>query len=189
MEKLNRKKPSKTRPITTEMEAHIRRNIKYDPITGLLTWKEKSNRKIVIGSKVGGRNEFGHLVGNILGRGFMLHRVAWFLHYGAWPGAIIDHINRVPSDNRICNLREVTCSESMENISRHKDSKSGVLGVHAESKKNRRLQWKSSIQAQGRRIELGSFATIEEAQAAYLKAKQEMHPSSPICNSGKGKPQ
>lgn len=34
-------------------------------------------------------------------------RLVWLIHYGEWPKRDIEHINRDPLDNRICNLREL----------------------------------------------------------------------------------
>lgn len=34
-------------------------------------------------------------------------RLIWLLHYGEWPKRDLEHINRDPFDNRICNLREL----------------------------------------------------------------------------------
>ena len=41
----------------------------------------------------------------------------------------IDHINGIPSDNRISNLREVSHAQNMQNAKMRADNKSGVTGV------------------------------------------------------------
>lgn len=43
-----------------------------------------------------------------------MHRAAWALFYGRWPTEI-DHLNGIKTDNRICNLREVSSSENNQN--------------------------------------------------------------------------
>lgn len=35
-----------------------------------------------------------------------VHRMCYALYYGSWPEGELDHINRDPLDNRICNLRD-----------------------------------------------------------------------------------
>ena len=49
----------------------------------------------------------------------LTHRIVWFMAYGAWPEDQIDHINRVKDDNRLENLRDVTCSENLFNRGFH----------------------------------------------------------------------
>ena len=56
------------------------------------------------------------------------HHVAWILSHGAWPDKVIDHINGMKDDNRICNLREVEFRENAAN--RHVD------GIGITEKKN-----------------------------------------------------
>ena len=45
-------------------------------------------------------------------RVILAHRLAWRLHYGEWPLFLIDHENRIKSDNRIGNLRPATKSQN-----------------------------------------------------------------------------
>ena len=45
----------------------------------------------------------------------MLHRLIWLLKYGEAPPKVIDHINRIPFDNRPINLRAVTQKENSTN--------------------------------------------------------------------------
>lgn len=45
----------------------------------------------------------------------MLHRLIWLLKYGETPPKLIDHINRIPYDNRPINLRSATHKENNTN--------------------------------------------------------------------------
>lgn len=103
------------------------------------------------------------LVKNELGRWTLLHR---FL-LNAPKGAIVDHKNRVKTDNRLCNLRFVTKSEN--NINRD-----GVVGVYFDSKGNR---WRASISINGTAIKLGSFKTKEEATEIRRRAELKYFPN------------
>ena len=46
---------------------------------------------------------------------YQAHRVAWLLANGSWPSMQIDHINGTRSDNRLVNLRDVSCRENQKN--------------------------------------------------------------------------
>jgi AP2 domain./HNH endonuclease. len=71
----------------------------------------------------------GHIQLSIDGKTYGAHRLAWLYVYGTWPKYHIDHINRIPSDNRISNLRLATMSENRCN-SPGKKGKELPKGVH-----------------------------------------------------------
>jgi hypothetical protein len=80
-------------------------------LTGVITDK-KTNKPA---GKVKGHN--GYVTVNFMHEGITYrlkaHRVAWALAYGADPyPLVIDHINGDKQDNRLHNLRKVTCSEN-----------------------------------------------------------------------------
>jgi len=88
------------------------------------------------------------------------------------PGMFTDHINGNRMDNRKCNLRIATRTESARNAKVRKDSVSGVRGVrfHAETRR-----WNAKIQVDKKRFSLGWFDTKEEAHAAYCEAAKKYH--------------
>lgn len=49
-----------------------------------------------------------------------LHRLIWLLKFRESPPAMIDHINRIPFDNRPSNLRAATSKENNNNSIRSK---------------------------------------------------------------------
>jgi len=106
----------------------LRELISYCPETGELRWKHRKEYffkkpeaskswnvrhagKIALACQKGG----GYLHGDIFNSHYMAHRVAYAIHYGRWPQGHIDHINGIPSDNRICNIREVTAHQNSRN--------------------------------------------------------------------------
>lgn len=149
----------------------------YDPSTGIFRWRwrdgvaEAANRCFT--GKVAGRNcRHGYKQITLDGVPVMAHRAAWAVTYGEWPVHEIDHINGVPSDNRIANLRLATRAENTRNTKVRRDSSSGVKGVQPMRDTGR---WVAAIRENGRRKHLGCFATIAEAQAAYQAASERLH--------------
>jgi len=103
------------------------------------------------------------------------HQVAFFLHHGyypQWPNSI-DHINRDGCDNRIINLREVTARQQSANTGMSKANTSGVKGVSFLKDKGK---WRASMNVDGKKTNLGTFATIQEATAARKAAEKVIDP-------------
>ena len=103
----------------------------------------------------------------------LAHRVAFFLyhgHYPIWPNSV-DHINHDGCDNRIENLREVTAKEQAMNTRLSKSNTSGVKGVSFLKDRNK---WRASANIDGKKTNLGTFATMNEAVAARLKVEKRV---------------
>ena len=100
------------------------------------------------------------------------------IHDREWPKEHVDHINGDTSDNRWVNMREATNSENMQNLrGPRRDNKTGVLGTCWDKA---RSKWVAVIQVKGKQRNLGRFDSQDEAAAAYLKAKRELHPFSTL---------
>ena len=112
----------------------------------------------------------GYVRIRILGHFCLFHRVVWLLETGEWPDGEIDHINGDRADNRMENLRLVDRSINARNMGRRSDNKSGVAGVHWNSRKRK---WDAAICVRGRRTNLGSFPTLEAASAARSAASAQ----------------
>jgi hypothetical protein len=95
-----------------------------------------------------------------------VHRLIYIYHFGAIPKKLeIDHINRTRNDNRIENLRLVTSSQNKCNV----DNQKGYYFSKPEQK------FRARISVDKKRISLGLYDTEEEAEKAYLAAKQKYH--------------
>lgn len=155
--------------------ARLRELLQYDPQTGALTLKVDVSHIRKAGQRVDvakhGKRSVGYKVVNIFGRRILAHRVAWAIHTGQWPDSDIDHVNGDKSDNRMANLRLASKTENMRNQSRaHANSKAKLMGVH----KNRD-RFRAQITVNGRTVHIGMFDTPEDAHAAYLLKKAELH--------------
>ena len=111
-------------------------------------------------------------------RTFYVHRVIWsFAHGGLLDEDLsIDHINSVPSDNRISNLRAVTHTDNQHNMALRKDNKTGVCGVRYIETEN---VFVANITANKKVVYLGRYKTLAAAATARKEAELEMgfHPN------------
>jgi hypothetical protein len=90
------------------------------------------------------------------------HQFIWYWVYGKVVEQI-DHINRDKSDNRICNLREVSNGQNQWN------KKSNGYSMTKDGR------YRSRIQVDKKVIHLGYFNTGQEAKQSYLEAKKKYH--------------
>lgn len=100
------------------------------------------------------------------------HRVAFQLAGGNLDGGLfVDHI----CHNRSCvnpdHLRAVTQKQSSENTSLRKDNTSGAQGVSWDSRNGK---WRAQIRHHGKRTNLGSFDSLEEAAEVARQKRLEL---------------
>lgn len=158
----------------------LRSLLDYNEATGRLTWKSRSRPRW--DKRYADKPAFtaflntGYLQGVIFGRHYVAHRVAWAIYYGKWPTKQLDHINRIRSDNRIANLREVTDQENKMNLPRPKNNTSGHIGV---SWVPHLAKWNAYVNADHRRTNLGYFRSLDDAVAARQAAQERLgfHPN------------
>lgn len=159
----------------------LREALQYDADTGEFKWRIRGGGTAQPGARAGSTSAKGYVKIQWKERAVKARRLAWWMHYGVWPSACIDHINGVRDDNRIANLRLATKAQNAQNIRLpRKDNKCGYLGVYA-----RGGRWRAEIQAEGRTVYLGVFDTPQEAHDAYLQAKQRCHPFQTLKENNK----
>jgi hypothetical protein len=153
----------------------VEQYLKYDPIAGSYTRVKTSGNKLA-GTSVGcvaGK----YLQLNCCGKKLRGHQVAWFLTYGYIPKCI-DHINGNGLDNRICNLREVTQQQNVQNVHRAPSHNgSGYLGV---SYFKAMKKFSAYVTNNYKKIHLGYFDDPAMAHQAYLTEKRKLHASCTI---------
>ena len=134
----------------------------YKPLTGELIWRvAKPGRKAQ--TVAGSLNAKGYLV--VGGPRYRVHRVIWCWVKGSISNLVtVDHKNLCRSDNAWNNLRLADHTEQQAN------STTRLRGV--EKRGNR---YRVRIQVRGTMTSLGTFATREEASAAYEKAHALVH--------------
>lgn len=84
---------------------------------------------------------------------------------------VIDHKSGKPTDNRKCNLRFCTVQENAVNCALRKDNTSGYKGVYMRIYNNGTVVYRAVITYKYKKINLGTFYTIEEAIDARKKAE------------------
>lgn len=151
----------------------LRQLLSYDASTGIFTRRISQTNRVKVGDIAGSPNQKGYINIMVDGRLYPAHRLAWLYVHGEWPRAQIDHINGTKTDNRIANLREATNSQNMQNMrTARSDNTSGLLGVRWHKRDKR---WHARIMVDGKARHLGSFGSSDDAQAAYLAAKRQLH--------------
>lgn len=145
----------------------VRRFLDYNPITGSFRWKESISSKIMIGTLAGSYDETtGYYKIGIDGHVVYAHKLAWFHVYGVW--SIVDHINGIKIDNRLCNLRAVTKQQNCMNQGVRITNLLGIKGVQQRGSKYRAYITHNYVTHH-----LGTFKTVEEAVNARRKAEAE----------------
>ena len=155
---------------TNELTAeHLRSILHYSPETGIFTRKVRTAHRVKVGDVAGCSNGDGYLRIKVQRRKHLAHRLAWLHTYGEWPNDQIDHINRIRTDNRISNLRDVSNKQNLQNAGKYSHNTSGHPGV---SWHKRDSKWQAQIKHNQKLVHLGCFATIEEAVAARKAAEK-----------------
>lgn len=123
------------------------------------------------GRSVGWKDARGYVSTKINGQSHRVHSLIWMWHYGVLPEQL-DHINRVPHDNRIENLRLASSSENMMNRKLFSNSKSGVPGV---SWHGRQKKWFVYVNVNKKRKNIGYFDDLEFAELVSLESRAKYH--------------
>lgn len=153
-----------TKLVTAE---RLREKLRYEPETGVFNWRSSGD---VAGHS--GKRYWYIKVDNVK---YYAHRLAWLYMTGEWPEHGIDHIDGDRYNNRFSNLRDIPQGENVRNSSLRSDNTSGLRGVCARGRR-----WVAAIGVNRKTVTLGSFATKEEAGAAYLAARARLFSLQPI---------
>ena len=158
-------------------QKRLKETLSYCHETGVFTWRERVSKPDQDAAKVASWNTryarrkagvktHGYVKISIDDKKYYAHRLAWLYVYGFIPD-LLDHINRIGTDNRISNLRAATKRLNVHNSTR-KDNTTGFRGV-TMSANGKRFIAQGKIPGRTSQY-LGTFDTAEEAHAAYLAA-------------------
>jgi hypothetical protein len=139
-------------------QTRVQELFEYHPDCGAFI--RKSNRHLVEGAAV-----------TIDGKKYELTHVIWLHYYGVWPKALVDHKNRIRADTSITNLREATHQQNGFNLLQFNPT--GLKGIYNCGRKSK--PWQAQIRINGKKVNLGRFATQEEAAEAYRQAAAQHH--------------
>jgi hypothetical protein len=138
-----------------------------------LRWR-KNRFKSIIGKPAGflmktGKN-YGPLWGiSIDNNTCYAHRAIWVMINGKIPkGMVIDHLNGIPSDNRIENLSLKTNAHNVR--ARNRKNCDNTSGYHGVSYRKDMKKWCAQVMRDGKQKRIGFFKTAEEAGRAVDRA-------------------
>ena len=135
----------------------------YEPDTGLFRHRYHKCGRALKNQVAGTINRKGYVVirlnTNIV---YQAHRIAWYIHHKQDPAInLIDHIDRNKQNNAIHNLR--LANDNLNQWNRK------ARGYH-----KRGNRFVAAIRHNSHLIHLGSYATSEQAFAAYASAALEL---------------
>lgn len=112
-----------------------------------------------MGTVAGFLKKNGYWVVGLKGEYWLVHLIIWVMHYGNEipDDKMIDHINRNKADNRIENLRLVSMSHNTINSLKVDLAE----GVYHAGKLYPFRPYRASIKINGKRVDLGWFASRE----------------------------
>jgi hypothetical protein len=152
-------------------QARLKELLHYNSATGIFTWRQSrgTRRKNAI---AGSRHPKGYINISIDSKLHRAHRLVWLYEYGCFPDGEIDHINRVPFDNRRNNIQVVTRCQNTQNTGLQRNNISGHRGVGWNMQQQK---WRARISIDGKTFYLGRFDTFEDAVSAYTAAASKHH--------------
>jgi hypothetical protein len=172
-----------TRRLTYE---RLREVLRYDPQAGDFYWIEQPEGSLDWGSRTNAtlawnRRFAGKKAGTVTPLGYikimidyeliLAHRLAWLYVHGEWPSGELDHINMIPGDNRIANLRIANRPQNNANKTKQRNNTSGLKGV---SLVKSRGVWQAQLTVKGKSIYLGNFDCPAAAHFAYVVASARL---------------
>jgi hypothetical protein len=160
-------------------QERLKELLKYNPETGIFTWKctrGGSAKKGCVAGHIDTQSGYRRIeVEDTL---YRASRLAFLIVEGYFPEHYVDHINRVKSDDRWLNLRHVSAQCNTINRGVPKNNKTGVTGVFFD---NAKKKWIAYISKSRKRYHLGDFTSFSDAVRTRFEA--EVRFKFQDCNS------
>lgn len=152
-----------------ELFAALREQFVYEEDTGRLRRvKSAGNHWKLYGKAV---NSCGYRQRGFEGRTWGEHQLVFLWHHGWLPGEV-DHRDQNKGNNRVWNLRPTTRSQNQYNVrAAQATNKLGVRGVRFRPGRSKLRPYVAQIKVGGKSIQLGHFATSEQAREIYEAAR------------------
>jgi len=142
-------------------QKRLKELLSYDHKKGVFVWLYNERRNNAQGKIAGSFNCRGYRRIKIDNKQYSAHRLAFLYMEGSFPPDQVDHINRIKSDNRWCNLRHADYRINSNNRS----SNNAVMGVSRNYDK-----WIAyTSNNKGIRKNLGTFKYYLQACAARFE--------------------
>ncbi|RLA79076.1 MAG: HNH endonuclease [Epsilonproteobacteria bacterium] len=133
----------------------------------MFTWKQMLGANTIIGNIAGILTNLGYISFEINRVPYQAHRLAWFYMTGEWPN-IIDHDDRIRSNNKWNNLNNGTRHSNSRNRKCPTTNSSGVIGVTQLLNG----KWEARINNNDKKqIYLGRWSNIDDAITARKDAE------------------
>lgn len=166
----NSKSRFSTRSLT---QADLREWFSYDPETGIFRWIKRpkiGGGSAKVGDVAGSVNSKGRRVLWLKKKRIYCGRAAYIMTHGDIPdNALVDHIDGDTGNDRIANLR---LASSVQNTWNRIGAGLMLKGVSVDA----RGAFKARIDiGDGKKLNLGTWKTAEEAHAAYMGAAAILH--------------
>lgn len=159
---------------STLTQERLREVLKYCFASGLFSWQYDVSSTARKGEIAGCATKAGYIVIRIDRRLYLAHRLVFLYIYGRRPEGLIDHKTGAKSDNRLDNIREANKSQNAQNAKAawSHNKASGLLGVYWSEQNGK---WGAKVNLDGRQYHAGFHETPEEAHAAYVAKKRQLH--------------
>ena len=167
--------------------ARLHELLTYDPVSGALRWKLRDENEeprdlvrarfnALFALKPAGSNlrdkGYRRVMIKIDGSNYPASHVAWAMGTGAWPTALLDHVDGDATKNSLVNLREADTTCNNRNASRRKDNSSGATGVDFHKASS---SWRFRVGSGDNRIEKTGFSSKEEADTQARQARMQQN--------------